>query len=174
MYPSLQTAGTILWVLKPETSGKSQANVCFVLTLLLGGLIWNRDSALYYFKHIISLLQSQKRLAFFKSMWILKNAFCLPTDSMIRMLLFNLNQKLVEHCFQVVYAHYFIICLLATKPAETEITDNACKHIKGMAVEVLSGWVKQLESLSSEIQENGFSVLSLQSLLPSSHEIHWL
>lgn len=77
---------------------------------------------------------------------------------MIRMLLFNLNQKLVEHCFKVVYARYFII-LLATKPAETEITDNACKHIKGMAVEVLSGRVRQLESLSSEIQENAFLFL---------------
>lgn len=58
---------------------------------------------------------------------------------MIRMLLFNLNQTLVENCFKFVYACYFIICLLATKAAETEITDNACKHIKGMAVEVLSG-----------------------------------
>lgn len=105
-------------------------------------------------------------------MWILKYAFCLPTDSMIRMLLFNLNQKLVENCFNFVYECYFIICLLATKAAETEITDNACKHMKGMAVEVPSGWVKQLESLSSEIQENCFSVLSLQSL--PSHEIHWL
>lgn len=152
--------------------GQSQANVCFVLTLPLRGLIWNRDPTLYYFKHVISLLRSQKISAFFKSMWILKYAFCLPTDSMIRMLLFNLNQKLVEHCFQAVYARSFIICPLATKPAETEITDNACKHIKGMAVQVLSGWVRQPGSLSSEIQENCFSVLSLQSL--PSHESHWL
>lgn len=45
------------------------------------------------------------------------------------------------------------------------------KHITGMDVEVLSGWVKQLESLTSEIQANCFSVLSLQSF--PSHEIHW-
>lgn len=58
---------------------------------------------------------------------------------MIRMLLFNLNQKLVEHCFKAVCARYFIICPLAKNPAETAITDNARKHIKGMAVQVLSG-----------------------------------
>lgn len=63
--------------------------------LLLWGLIWNRDSALYYLKHVISLLLNQKRWAYSKTMWILKyDAFCLPTDNMIRILLFNLNQKL--------------------------------------------------------------------------------
>ena len=44
---------------------------------------------------------------------------------MTRMLLFNLNQKLVENCSKVACTCNLIICLLASKHAKTEITDNA-------------------------------------------------
>lgn len=43
-------------------------------------LIWNRDLALHYLKHVISLLLSQKKLACFKTMWIFKYDAFLPAN----------------------------------------------------------------------------------------------
>lgn len=141
-------------------------------TLLLWGLIWNRDSTLYYLKHVISLLLSQERLACFKTMWILKyDVFCLPTDSTIGCFCLtsikNSGRKPLWGCICVLF------CYLSSGIKTCSNRNHwQCKHIKGMDVEVLSGWGKQPESLTSEIWENCFSVLGLQSF--PSHEIFWL
>ena len=43
-------------------------------------------------------------------------------------------KTLVENCFKASYACYFIICLMESKSAETEITDNAS---------TLRGWMQR-------------------------------
>lgn len=97
--------------------------------MLLQGLIGNTSSSLYYLKYVISLLLSQKRLACFKTVSILKyNVLRLPNDNVILLQ----SRTLTESCIGAAYAHYFVICLLASKPAAAEITDNAS---------TLKGWM---------------------------------
>lgn len=137
----LPTAGTMLRRLESETSG-----ACLLVpwTLLLWGLIWNRDSTPYYLKHVISLLLSQKRLACFKTMWILKyDVFCLPTDSTIGCFCLTSIKTLVENRSGVASVCCFVICLLASKPAATEIIDNA-STLRGW---MWRCWVGEVSSL---------------------------
>lgn len=132
-------------------------------TLLLWGLIWNRDWVLYYLKHVISLLLSLKRWACFKTMWILtydafccqltarRGCFCLTSIK-------NSGRKLFLGCICMLF--YYV-------SSGIKIYRNRnlwwCEHIKGMDAEVLRVWLWKSRKL-----------LFLVYIPLPSHEIHWL
>ena len=135
-------------------------------TLLLQGLIWNRDSALYYLKYVISLLLSQKRSACFQIMWILKHdVFCLPADSTIGSLLFSLNQRLCRKLLQGFTCMLFYYLSLASKSAETEITDNA-STLRGW---MWRCWVGEFNSLRVWHLRSRKTVFLFSGFSPSLH-----